>query len=889
MVMDTKISDGGSRPRKRKSGADRDMVKEYMSLPRRRKEVPCFRKVDLSESDFKRIIGKRIKVYWDGSRRWFTGRIESFDSKKKLHRILYNDGDVDELYLPDERFELEVVTSEGFMLCSSLTTNSINRELGSVGKKTKVGDSLAERVNEPVEKKVTKEVPCFQKVDLSEGDFKRIIGKRIKVYWDGSRRWFTGHIESFDSKKKLHRISYYDGDVEQLYLPDERFELEVVTSEGFTLCSSLTTDSINRELGAVGKKTNVAVSVNKPVEKKVTKEVPCFQKVDLSDGDFKRIVGKRIKVYWDGPRRWFTGHIESFDSKKKLHRILYNDGDVEEFNLLDERFELEVVTSEGFTLCSSLTTNSINRELGSVRKKTKVGDSLADSVNKPVEKKVTKEVACFQKIDLSESDFKRIIGKRIKVYWDGLRKWFTGRIESFDSKKKLHRILYSDGDVEELNLLDERFELEVVTSEGFTLCSNLRTNSINRELGSAGKKTKVGDSLADSVNRPVEKKVTKVSEKPYMALPEITRRRKELPSFRKVELNESDFDRIVGKRIKVYWDGSRKWFAGRIESFDNEKKLHRILYNDGDVDELNLLIERIELEVVTSEGFTLCSSLRTNSINKKQGLVGKKANVGDSLADGVNKPVEKTVTKVSEKPYMALPEITSRRKEVPSFLKVELDESDFDRIVGKRIKVYWEGSRRWFTGRIESFDNEKKLHRILYDDGDVDELNLLIERIELEVVMSEGFTLCSSLRTNSINEGPGLVGKKTNVGDSLADSVNKPVEKIVTKVSEKPYMALPEITSRRKEVPSFRKVELDESDFDRIVGKRIKVYWEGSRRWFTGRIDSFDNEKKLHWIFYDDGDVDELNLLIERIELEVVTSEGFTPCSSLKKKYTKRS
>ncbi|RZC63734.1 hypothetical protein C5167_025482 [Papaver somniferum] len=755
MVMDTKISDGGSRSRKRKAGDDRDMVKANMSLPRRRKEVPCFRKVDLSESDFQRIVGKRIKVYWDGSRRWFTGCVESFDSKKKLHRILYNDGDVDGLYLPDERFELEVVTSEGFTLCSSLTTNSVNRELGSVGKKTSVGDSLAERVNKPVEKKGTEEVPCFRKVDLSEADFKRIVGKRIKVYWDGSRRWFTGHIESFDSKKKLHRISYYDGDMEELYLPDERFELEVVTSEGFTLCSSLTTDSINRELGSVGKKTKVGDSLadsvnNKSVEKKLTKELACFRKVDLSESDFKRIIGKRIKVYWDGSRKWFTGHIESFDSKKKLHRILYNDGDVEKLNLLDELFELEVVTSEGFTLCSSLTTNSINGELGSVSKKTNVGDSLADSVNKHVEKKVTKEVACFRKVDLSESDFKRIIGKRIKVYWDGLRKWFTGRIESFDNKKKLHRILYSDGDVEELYLPDERFELDVLTSEGFTLCSRLRTNSVNKQLGSAGKKTKVGNSLADSVNRPVEKKVMKVSEKPYMALPEITRRRKEVPSFRKVELDESDSDRIVGKRIKVYWGGSRRWFTGRIDSFDNEKKLHMIRYDDGDVDELNLLIERMELEVVTSEGFTLCSSLSKNSTNKEPGLVGKKTNVGDSLADSVNKPVEKKVTKVSEKPYMTLPEITRRRKEVPSFRKVELDESDFDRIVGKRIKVYWGGSRRWFTGRIDSFDNEKKLHWIFYDDGDVDELNLLIERIELEVVTSEGFTPCSSLKKKSM-------------------------------------------------------------------------------------------------------------------------------------------
>ncbi|KAI3986483.1 hypothetical protein MKX01_037765 [Papaver californicum] len=499
-----------------------------------------------------------------------------------------------------------------------------------------------------------------------------------------------------------------------------------------------------------------------------------------------------------------------------------------------------------------------------------------------------KEVPCFRKVDLSESDFKRIVGKRIKVYWDGSRKWFTGKIESFDSKKKQHRVLYDDGDVEELYLLDERFELEVVTSECFTLHSSLRKNSINRELGSASKNTNVGDSLADSVSNPVGKIVAKVSGKPYMALPEITDRRKEVLCFRKVELNESDFDRIVGKRIKVYWEGSRKWFTGCVESFDSKQKLHRILYNDGDVEELNLLDERFELEVVTSEGFTPCSSLRTSSINREPGLVGKNPKVGDSTAGSVHKPVQKIVTEVSEKPYMTLPEITRRRKEVPSFRKVELNESDFDRIVGKRIKVYWEGSRKWFTGRIESFHNEKKLHRVLYNDGDVEDLNLLIARFELEVFASEGFTLCSSLRTNSINRELGSVGKKTNVEDSLAESVNKPVEKIIMKVSEKPSMALPEMTRRRKEVPSFRKVELNESDFDRVVGKRIKVYWDGSRKWFTGHIESFDNEKKLHRILYNDGDVEELNLPIEHIELEVVTSEGFTLHSSLRKNSKQR-
>ncbi|XP_010257199.1 PREDICTED: uncharacterized protein LOC104597399 [Nelumbo nucifera] len=115
------------------------------------------------------------------------------------------------------------------------------------------------------------------------------------------------------------------------------------------------------------------------------------------------------------------------------------------------------------------------------------------------------------------------------------------------------------------------------------------------------------------------------------------RPRKDVPSFQKVVLSESDFDRIVGKRVKIFWSGSRRWFIGRIKSFDNGNKLHKIFYDDGDKEELDLKKERFELEVSPSEAFTLLSK---TELNEKKGM--------GSYGDGVRIKTKKGGLKVSD-------------------------------------------------------------------------------------------------------------------------------------------------------------------------------------------------------------------------------------------------
>ncbi|CAL9241297.1 unnamed protein product [Arabidopsis halleri] len=51
-------------------------------------------------------------------------------------------------------------------------------------------------------------------------------------------------------------------------------------------------------------------------------------------------VGKRVNIWWPLDKRFYEGVIDSYCTRKKMHRVIYSDGDSEELNLIEERWEL---------------------------------------------------------------------------------------------------------------------------------------------------------------------------------------------------------------------------------------------------------------------------------------------------------------------------------------------------------------------------------------------------------------------------------------------------------------------------------------------------------------------------------------------------------------------
>ncbi|XP_047968208.1 sister chromatid cohesion protein PDS5 homolog C-like isoform X2 [Salvia hispanica] len=90
-----------------------------------------------------------------------------------------------------------------------------------------------------------------------------------------------------------------------------------------------------------------AVQEETPRTSTKRKNTPGKEKAsDLEHGE--NLVGSKVRVFWPKDNEYYEGVIASFDSAKKKHRVLYNDGDEEILNLKKEQWDfLDDVVSNG--------------------------------------------------------------------------------------------------------------------------------------------------------------------------------------------------------------------------------------------------------------------------------------------------------------------------------------------------------------------------------------------------------------------------------------------------------------------------------------------------------------------------------------------------------------
>ncbi|KAF8021637.1 hypothetical protein BT93_G1934 [Corymbia citriodora subsp. variegata] len=53
----------------------------------------------------RRLVGRKIKVWWPLDEMFYYGVVQSYDPFRKRHKVLYDDGDIETLYLQKERWE----------------------------------------------------------------------------------------------------------------------------------------------------------------------------------------------------------------------------------------------------------------------------------------------------------------------------------------------------------------------------------------------------------------------------------------------------------------------------------------------------------------------------------------------------------------------------------------------------------------------------------------------------------------------------------------------------------------------------------------------------------------------------------------------------------------
>ncbi|EMS45215.1 Sister chromatid cohesion protein PDS5-like protein B [Triticum urartu] len=81
-------------------------------------------------------------------------------------------------------------------------------------------------------------------------------------------------------------------------------------------------------------------SLNGSFKRQKPRLVSGLAKCSTHDSSSKDLVGRRIKVWWPLDKEFYPGVVKSYDSAKKLHTVLYDDGDMEQLNMAKEKWKM---------------------------------------------------------------------------------------------------------------------------------------------------------------------------------------------------------------------------------------------------------------------------------------------------------------------------------------------------------------------------------------------------------------------------------------------------------------------------------------------------------------------------------------------------------------------
>ncbi|XP_044967069.1 ABC transporter F family member 4-like [Hordeum vulgare subsp. vulgare] len=99
------------------------------------------------------------------------------------------------------------------------------------------------------------------------------------------------------------------------------------------------------------------------------------------------------------------------------------------------------------------------KEMASPKSLTKTGKSKGQPGYSGVSKrKLVQEAEEVPQSKKSKVLDGSLVGSRIKVWWPDDKKFYEGAVKSFDASSKKHKVVYDDGDVERLQLKNERWE-----------------------------------------------------------------------------------------------------------------------------------------------------------------------------------------------------------------------------------------------------------------------------------------------------------------------------------------------------------------------------------------------------------------------------------------------
>ncbi|CAJ1973648.1 unnamed protein product [Sphenostylis stenocarpa] len=165
------------------------------------------------------------------------------------------------------------------------------------------------------------------------------------------------------------------------------------------------------------------------------------------------------------------------------------------------------------------------------------------------------------------------------------------------------------------------------------------------------------------------------------------------------------------------------------------------------------------------------SSRHTRDTKRRgQGKANSETDLTKSSAMDVDKEMvsSKSGTKSTKDGNPATPKTTVKIKLNSGKENVSDVKECGENLVGLRVKVWWPKDRSFYKGLIHSFDSAKKKHKVFYDDGDEETLNLVKEKwkvIDANIDADEEEQSDRASLDDSTDMPPKKKGK-TSIGES---------------------------------------------------------------------------------------------------------------------------
>ena len=259
------------------------------------------------------------------------------------------------------------------------------------------------------------------------------------------------------------------------------------------------------------------------------------------------------------------------------------------------------------------------------------------------------------------------------------------------------------------------------------------------------------------------------------------------------------------RRVRVFWPEEDAWFAGFVGSYDRDTKKHTVYYDDGEIERIVLADEKVEWlkpEPAADGG----SSPATPSLLGLKALQAMGACVREE-------DVTETVTEEQAKAGGGFYRTEKgklrcgrcRSCVIKSYKRpcfMLLRPDEKEARAGRRVSVLWPDENRRFTGVIDGYNADDDVHTIAYDDGTVEHHVLADEDVHF-------------IEPNGV---------------------------------------------------CLRPIRMLAAEKKRVAKRRVAVFWPLEKTWFTGIVDARDAETKQHTIVYDDGEVERIEMVKEKVK-----------------------